>query len=689
MSTLSQANADSTASALPSDEPAPPATSLSGASAPGDDPLARRRAFLGRWAVPLTALIAALAVTIRTHFFFIVPFAVPVSNDEGYLAGMALRMVRGHWLPYVDGVSQRGPILYWITTALMRVGGLWSWVPIRVFGLTLAVGIVLLVFALSATLFSPMAGAIAVLVSTYFLSYELNPWDGVGVNGEPLAVVFALAAALLAARLQLGITTRRTRGLVWTGVLLAFSGLSKQMFMIHAVPIGLWILLGPQSTGAPPSWRVRFRDVGLLVAGFTGPFVFVVGLYTVTGHLGTFVYYFQKYGRDIFMDPLTGDYMRDKLREQIDHYFLGIAGLGALWFTAVGRALRQSLSVTLPPDAEIPKKKDLRLPPELIALLNVPVPGLGLAMVPGLRVLGVLGFVGSLGVIVARFAIRRAKDIPYTVPGLARDVTIWVLLGILVATVTSILIARRLPRVRWYAMERLQQTAGSWFGVAQAVAAFGGALFTFRFFPHYFVEFFPFAAIIVGYVAAQPLDRVDADDRPGLVSAGTMVIGGIVMLVIANSALARNVRIRRETDRWYQDPAADPIVRYVAERTTPDQTIFVWGFRAETYLSSHRFPGSRYVYTVYPAGVVPWFQATHEEEERRVVPGSREQLLEDLDHDQPELVIDAGRSMNGRYMYNYPMLRTYLDRKYCFMRYVDGEPVYRRRHGERCPPADY
>src|SRR5206468_1959691 len=105
---------------------------------------------------------------------------------------------------------------------------------------------------------------------------------------------------------------------------------------------------------------------------------------------------------------------------------------------------------------------------------------------------------------------------------------------------------------------------------------------------------------IVGGVVAHGFGRLASDDRPGLVSASTLVCGGALLLAIANSALARNVRLRRETDRWYQDPAQDPIVRYVDERTTPDQTIFVWGFRAETYLSSRRYPGSRYIYTVYP-----------------------------------------------------------------------------------------
>ncbi|MEI8256329.1 MAG: hypothetical protein WCJ30_11715, partial [Deltaproteobacteria bacterium] len=492
---------------------------------------------------------------------------------------------------------------------------------------------------------------------------------------------------------QLGITTRRTRGLLWTGVLLACAGLSKQMFMVHAVPVGLWILIGPQGDAGPPPWKERFREVGLLLGGFAVPYVLVVGLYAATGHLGTFVYYYQKYGRDIFMDPLTPEFMRDKVREQIDRYFLGIAVLGAAWCASVGHSIRLSMQAEIPADppasSEAPASETLKLAPELLALFNLPVPGLGLLFAPKLKAVGVIGFIGSLGVIAARFAIRRAAEIPYTVSGLVRDIVTWVALGALMAMVTGVLIAVRYPHARFRAMERLARTTPAWFAVLQALAAFGGALFTFRFFPHYFVEFFPFAGITVGHVTTTQFDRADADDKPSLVSAGTMVLGGIILLVIANSALARNVRVRRETDRWYQDPATDPIVRYVSERTRADQSIFVWGFRAETYLSSHRFPGSRYVYTVYPAGVVPWFQATHEEEERRVVPGSREQLLEDLESDQPELVIDAGRSMNGRYMYNYPTLRTYLDRKYCFMRYVDGEPVYRRRHGERCPPADY
>src|SRR4051812_10087693 len=82
-------------------------TRVASAADDGDAAVRReaRRVFVGRWAVPLVALAWSLGITIRTHLFFMVPYATPVSNDEGYLAAMALRMVRGSWLPYVDGVS--------------------------------------------------------------------------------------------------------------------------------------------------------------------------------------------------------------------------------------------------------------------------------------------------------------------------------------------------------------------------------------------------------------------------------------------------------------------------------------------------------------------------------------------------------------------------------------------------------
>jgi hypothetical protein len=538
------------------------------------------------WLAPGLAALTAVLVTLRAHLHFLVPFAAPVSNDEGYIAAMALRMMDGHWLPYVDAVSQRGPVLYWLTTAVMRVGGRFSWVPMRVLGIALALSTLLLVATLAAELAGAVAAAGALRVCTHLLSYELNPWDGVGVNGEIVAMQFALASMLLVTRAQRRedlTAARRDRMVLLGGVCAALAGLSKQMTLIHVAPSVAWLLIGRDGDDR----RGRHRDLARFLMGLAAPFAAVVLLYAATGHLREFVYYFQRYGRDIFMSPLTAEVMRDKAREQVDRYFLGTAAVSLAAFALLARGVRAYL------DAE-----------------------------------------GT------RAARLRAAHVPLIT-------------------------------------------------VAQLACGAIGACFTFRFFPHYFVQVHPLVAVMVGVSAAPLFAPRRERDVAAAVSATVFVAGASVLLLVGASALARNVRLRRETDRWYQDPQADPIVRYVREKTQEGDRIFVWGFRAEAYVSARRLPASRYVYTVYPAGVVPWFQATRDEEERRAVPGSRDILLADLEQHRPEIVVDAGRSMNGRYMYNYPPLRNYLDRNYCFMRYVDGEPVYRRRHGDQCPPADY
>ncbi len=570
----------------PPEETAPPAP-VDPRLPPWRDPLWRMR-----WLVPSLALAVALTVMIRAHWHFFRPWATPVSNDEGYISALALRMIHGHWLPYVDGVSQRGPVLYWIAAVFMKLGGQFSWLPIRWLSLSLGVSSVLLCFFVAAEFTTPFGGAAAALFVTYFLSYELNPWDGVGYNGEILAMQFVLGSFLCMGRAQRPIggpkpePRRRERLIIAAGLLAGLAGLSKQMALIHAGPAVLWLALGRTGDARPLSKRAR--DAGLFLAAMGAPFALVIGLYAATGHLREFVYYFQRYGRDIFMAPLTREYMRDKIREQIDRYYLGVVAVSALGVAA-----------------------------------------------------------------------------------LSRSAAAWVS-----------------DRVR--GVERWRHGATGLFLVLQLACAAFGACFTWRFFPHYFVQVFPVAAVVAGLVASSfAYDPAHPRDRAPVAGGLTMVLGAAVLLAVASSALARRTRTLRETDRWYQDPHADPIVRYVVERSQPGDMIFVWGFRAETYVSAARLPASRFVYTVYPSGVVPWFQSTRDEEERRVVPHSRDELLADLERNKPVLVVDAGRSMNGRYMYNYPQMRAYLDRNYCFMRYVDGEPVYRRRMNGECPPADY
>jgi len=320
-----------------------------------EDPRARRRERLLGWGPTLLALAVSVVVTLRAHAHFLLPYATPVSNDEGYISALGLRMIRGHWLPYVDGVSQRGPITYWLAALAMRLGGMWSWIPIRVLALLCALSTLALVFLLALELFSPAAAAIAVLVSTYFaiavlvstyfFTYELNPWDGIGYNGEVVAMIFALASWLLVARAMRpaddprGTVRRRDAHILVAGVLAACAGLSKQMALVHALPLAAWIVLGNND---PDSTREsRARALIRFALGSAIPFVVVVVIYAASGHLKEFFYYFQRYGREIFMAPVNYTSYRDKLREQLDKYLFGIVVVGSLGWLLAARVLRR------------------------------------------------------------------------------------------------------------------------------------------------------------------------------------------------------------------------------------------------------------------------------------------------------------------------------------------------------------
>src|SRR6185436_8033131 len=55
----------------------------------------------------------------------------PIGFDEGYIAALAERMIDGRWLPYFDGVSHRGPLLYWVQAVAQILGGRQEWAGTR------------------------------------------------------------------------------------------------------------------------------------------------------------------------------------------------------------------------------------------------------------------------------------------------------------------------------------------------------------------------------------------------------------------------------------------------------------------------------------------------------------------------------------------------------------------------------
>ena len=201
----------------------------------------------------------------------------------------------------------------------------------------------------------------------------------------------------------------------------------------------------------------------------------------------------------------------------------------------------------------------------------------------------------------------------------------------------------------------------------------------YRFFPHYYLPALPFVALaLAAWLARRVRGRAGRSDvvrvAATVLTVGTMAAGGL-------SAYA----YEKVDGQVTHGPLVKHLARYVEATTPRASTIFVWGFSPWLYAYSHRKPAGRYVFETYVTGFVPWyFDASPREEKARVVPGSLEALLGDLDRENPEIVIDAGSVILARPMRAYPQAAAWLHDHYCFELRAGGYDVYRRKPAGGC-----
>jgi hypothetical protein len=197
----------------------------------------------------------------------------------------------------------------------------------------------------------------------------------------------------------------------------------------------------------------------------------------------------------------------------------------------------------------------------------------------------------------------------------------------------------------------------------------------YRFFAHYYLQALPFLTLAFGA-------SVDAWLRARVTARqARLVVASFVLFTLFASALDCYFYERLD-GRVAHDRTVQDLGRFIARTTRPDDRIFVWGFSSWLYGYSHRRPAGRYVFATYVTGFVPWFWDKLEVEKARIVPGSVEALLGDLEREKPMIVVDAGSVMMARPMRAYDAPSAWLHEHYCFELRVGALDVYRRKAPE-------
>ncbi|MDB4993344.1 MAG: hypothetical protein JWM74_776 [Myxococcaceae bacterium] len=249
-------------------------------------------------------------------------------------------------------------------------------------------------------------------------------------------------------------------------------------------------------------------------------------------------------------------------------------------------------------------------------------------------------------------------------------------------TTLALLTARALPyvvrRTKAWRGHKTVWAIGRGFGNKQYLAlhlvlAILAATAMYRFFPHYYLQAAPFMSLCVG-ASLEPLFR----GGPQRAWLGRAVLSAFTLFVLFASTMGC-IFGERVDGRVSHDRTVIDAGKLIEATTKPDDKIFVWGFSPWIYQYSHRRPAGRYVFETYVTGFVPWYWEKLAVEKARIVPGSVEALLGDLDREQPAIVVDAGSVMMARPMRAYDLPNAWLHAHYCFDMRIGALDIYRRK----------
>lgn len=200
-----------------------------------------------------------------------------------------------------------------------------------------------------------------------------------------------------------------------------------------------------------------------------------------------------------------------------------------------------------------------------------------------------------------------------------------------------------------------------WLGLALAGAAAGG-----RPYGHYYIQCFPPLALIAAWGIFELLAIWRGRRWPAW-AAGALLLG-VIWSVIVSPITGRSPA--------GLDP--DPALRaaaFIEKHTTPEERIFVWGYNPDIYLFANRKPVSRFLYSSFLTGLIPWTNIAPGLDTRYgIVPGTMETLLAELEERRPTFIVDCSAGPH-RHFAKYPLTLFPRLRDWIEARYVVAEPA--------------
>lgn len=169
-----------------------------------------------------------------------------------------------------------------------------------------------------------------------------------------------------------------------------------------------------------------------------------------------------------------------------------------------------------------------------------------------------------------------------------------------------------------------------------------------REFDHYVIQSVPGFSLAVGWM----LWRLTAALAPGEPRRWRRALAAILVLALAGWTATAVVAFCRKL-KPHDDPSNATVTTLLQRYSAPRDPIFVWGYYPEAHLLSRRLPATRFVYSNFLTGMIPWTNLEVNRDTRyAIVPGAWDAFWRDYRAHPPILIVEA--VMRG-YL-KYPLL---------------------------------
>lgn len=221
--------------------------------------------------------------------------------------------------------------------------------------------------------------------------------------------------------------------------------------------------------------------------------------------------------------------------------------------------------------------------------------------------------------------------VPY---GLLRDhMPAALVLAVIAAIGTLVTAVRRLA-------QRPPVAVMEWLILGWSATGLLSTILSGRYFEHYSIQIIPGFSLACGWVLAAVAQRAlvarteGRKFQPALLATG--IAGVLLSFAVPTVYWIGKVRVT--------DEASNPIIGgIIQERSQPGDRLFVWGYAPETYVFARRLPATRFYYTNWVTGLIPWANVDWlNDTTYAVIPGTPELLRADLERQPPAMILDTG-----------------------------------------------